>query len=129
MSNANSAFMDLWSEIMNTPLSKPCNTSYPVTNFWDVNAKIYSHKEESDKYIWLIPFPGLTKDDIKVKVQKDSILISNKNGNAFVPKEGSREIIIPDGVVVRKIQVSLENGLLKLILPKAEVDEFDLDIK
>lgn len=93
----------------------------PRTNLYD----------NGDHFIVIAEVPGMTKDDIHVKIQGNYLELS---GSRRIEKpEGykihrtetptatfTRSFTIPSDVDVEKVQASLKNGLLTLTMPKAE---------
>jgi HSP20 family protein len=93
----------------------------PRTNLYD----------NGDKFVVLAEVPGMTKEDISIKIQGNYLEIS---GNRRVDRPEkyrthrserpaatfTRSFTIPSEVDADKVEASLKNGLLTLSLPKAE---------
>ncbi len=95
--------------------------SSPRTNLYD----------NGDHFSILAELPGLTKEDISIKIQGNYLELSGKR-NADIP-EGykshrvecsntsfTRSFTLPADVDVEKVKAGLENGILSMTLPKAE---------
>ena len=76
--------------------------------------------------------PGVRKEDIKVSVQNGLLTISGERKDASLPEGSSwirneirtgkfnRAIVLPHAVNAKEISAELNNGVLKILLPKAE---------
>ncbi|KAI3712683.1 hypothetical protein L1987_71245 [Smallanthus sonchifolius] len=82
-----------------------------------------------------INVPGYSKDDVKVQVEEDNILVVRAGSGKETSKEKendtvwhvaergglngfSREIELPEDVKVDQIKAQVENGVLTVVLPK-----------
>ena len=84
------------------------------------NPNIINNKEE---YVVEISVPGLTKDDIDIKVKDSIITFSHKkeetNDESFYfTSSFSKSYSLPDDVNDKKITAKVENGILRTIIPK-----------
>ncbi len=98
--------------------------------------------EMEDKFEFEVEMPGMSIDDIQVNIHEDTLSIS---GEKKSPYQGSdrnvyvgervygkffRSFKIPSKVDASKIDAHYENGLLTVVLPKAEeVKPKRIDIK
>ncbi len=93
----------------------------PLTNFYDTG----------DHFELQVELPGLSKDDLAIKIQGNYLEISGTR-KAEVP-EGyavhrgergeisfNRSFTLPSDVETEKVEAKLRNGLLTMTLPKAE---------
>ena len=100
-------------------------------------------EEKDDKFIVNMEMPGIKKENIKVSLNEGTLRVSykqdevNETGNEkhFIKKErfvteGERSFYLGD-VDNTKVDASLENGMLNIIVPKAvKVDNTQfIDIK
>ena len=88
--------------------------------------------EAKEKFIIELAAPGYVKDDIRVKIEDDVLSVSSEkkieeeNGdNACLRREFSfssfkRSFTLPENIERAKIEASMENGILKIVLPKKE---------
>jgi HSP20 family protein len=96
-----------------------------------VIAPVIDIYEEENSYFLNVEMPGLNKDNIKIKVEDDNLLIMGDSDNQkdadknYVYKESCsgnyfRKIKISDQIDSENIAASYENGQLKVELPKSE---------
>ena len=100
----------------------PAAENWPRTNMYEL----------ADQLEMLIEVPGLTKDDLKVKIQGNYLEISGSRkadspeGYTVHRQERgtatfSRSFTLPVEVDANKVAATLKNGILALTLPKAEI--------
>ncbi len=91
--------------------------------------------ENEQAFVVEIAAPGLQKDDFKVNVEKDQLIVSvqkevkkeeGKEGDKYVRREFSynsfrRSFTLPENVGADNIHAAYENGVLKVTLPKEVV--------
>lgn len=89
-------------------------------------------KEDEKSYGIELALPGLNKEDVKIEVEKDVLMISsekkeekNEEKNGYSRREfGSysfcKSFRIPENVNTDKISASFKNGILTMELPKSE---------
>ena len=93
----------------------------PRTNFY----------EHGDSFEVKAEVPGLTKDDLNVKIQGNYLEISGirkedtpEGYSAHRVERGtasfSRSFTLPTEVDANKVEATLKNGILTLVLPKSE---------
>jgi HSP20 family protein len=88
--------------------------------------------EETNNYYVRAELPGMKSDELNIQVTGNGISIS---GERKIPVEGnnikyhrrereagtfSRSINLPGEIDVNKVEASMENGVLKVIIPKSE---------
>ncbi|MFN3247664.1 MAG: Hsp20/alpha crystallin family protein, partial [Leptonema sp. (in: bacteria)] len=73
--------------------------------------------ENKNEFVLEFAYPGLSKEDISIELFDSYIIISNEVENNFVSKS-RRSFKIPNYVDVSNIEASLNNGVLKIVLPK-----------
>ena len=88
--------------------------------------------ETKDAYHLRADLPGLTPDDIEISATADTFEISGELGStADVPNEGwlrqerrsgkfARSFAVPMQIDPTKVEAKLTNGVLELVLPKAD---------
>lgn len=88
--------------------------------------------QTDDNVVIQAAIPGVNPDDIKISVAGDSLTIrgeikedeelKDKNYHIREMRRGAfaRSVLLPCSVVSEKAKAEFENGILKLILPKAE---------
>jgi HSP20 family protein len=97
--------------------------------------------EENESYTLYMALPGIEKSEIAINFENDVLTISRKveesrENRNFTRKEfdfGSfeRSFNLPETVNVEKIDASMENGILKVVLPKKDeaIDRGPVSIK
>jgi len=88
--------------------------------------------ETADAYFLRADLPGITADDIDINVTADTVSISGEmKGQQDVSNEGwlrqerrhgkfVRAFTLPTQLEANKVEATFENGVLHLVLPKAE---------
>lgn len=89
--------------------------------------------EDSNNYYVRAELPGMKSEELDIQVTSDGISIS---GERKIPEEGngvkyhrrereagrfSRSINLPGDIDVSAVEASLENGILTILIPKAEI--------
>jgi HSP20 family protein len=101
---------------------------------WDFsqNQPLVNILENEKEYQIEVASPGLDKQDFKVEVDNDILVISsekeeekeeersNYKRKEFSFRSFSRSFQLPEGVFSDKIKAAYEEGVLKLVLPKKE---------
>ena len=112
----NDGFFD--NELMNFPLTR-----------WVPNANV---RESGDEYIIELAAPGMEKDEFKVEVLEDVIVIEGQHQEEkeerdeeyhrkeFKTTSFKRSFRLPQSVVADKVDAKYAHGILKLTLPKRE---------
>jgi HSP20 family protein len=100
--------------------------------------------DKGDKYIISLEVPGIQKDKIELKATDEHITISaaeekrnEKEEGSYVLNERSfrsffRKIPFPENIVPTKVDAIVENGILKIELPKQRpksIEETKIKIK
>jgi HSP20 family protein len=113
---------DLFGSFLNVPTVMPRLRTYPALD-------VAEYPEET---VVVAEIPGARKEDVKVSVQGDVLTISgvrkghdDSTGNSWLYNEirtgeFSRSIELPHAVEAGKISAELNNGVLRVVLPKAE---------
>jgi HSP20 family protein len=107
-----SGFGDTW------PLDQ---RAFPALNIWDDGQKLYAEAE----------LPGFSMDDIEVSVMGSQLTV--KGRREFRKEEGTtyhrrerytgeftRSLTLPTDVDPDKVEASLKDGVLTVVMPKAE---------
>lgn len=88
--------------------------------------------EQKDDYLVSLAAPGLKKDDFKIDIEGNMLVIScekeekkEEKEMKFTRKEYNytsfeRSFTLPDEILREKIEARYEDGILKLFLPKKE---------
>jgi HSP20 family protein len=89
------------------------------SNSLQINEKTsYEVKEKEDAYTAEFLVPGFTQSDISVEVSDNILTVEGKNNGSGWTSDFSKKFRLPDSVDGKKIEAKLENGILKLKVPK-----------
>lgn len=92
--------------------------------------------ENDNKYKIEVATPGMTKDDFKVHVNKDGNLViemekkkedGEKKDGKYIRREFAytrfhQTLILPENAEKDKIEAKVENGVLKVCIPKLQIE-------
>jgi HSP20 family protein len=73
-------------------------------------------EERDDHYLLAIEMPGVKKDDIKMEAVDNQIVISGERRN----EKFQRTFALPTGVDEGQIEANYQDGVLQIVIPKAE---------
>ena len=106
------------------------------TNFAGTNSSIpaVNLKETSEDYVVEVAAPGMTKNDFKIELDGNTLVISSEKSDQNESEESDRYFrkefsyqsfqrtfnLQKDVVDVDKIEAKYENGILHLLIPKKE---------
>ncbi len=88
--------------------------------------------EKDNEFVVVAEMPGVRKEDVKLSLENDVLTISGTRKQNGVPENArwlrneiqrgdfTRSIALPTGVKVDGITAELQNGLLHILLPKAD---------
>ncbi len=131
------AFPDFWRR---TPLLIPAESKEgEVVKY---RRPLTDLKETENELIMDLEMPGITKDDINIKVTEDSIEIKaekkyetkeedEKKGYFFQERRYQgyyRSIPLPSGIKAEETEAKFDNGILEITMKKAEEKEKALKI-
>jgi len=97
---------------------------------WAPAADIYDTK---DDYVVKLEIPGLSKEEVKIEVENDTLAVSGERKREDEVKEEEfhrvernsgkfyRAFVLPQDVDAKKINASMKDGILELRVPKPEV--------
>ena len=100
-----------------------------VTRDWSPAVDVVENK---DNFLLKADLPGMNKDDVKITLENNMLTIRGEKKNEFEKKDGEyhriersygsfeRSFTIPGSVKTDKIDAEYKDGILTLILPKAE---------
>jgi HSP20 family protein len=129
-----------------TPLINPLSSVGMPRGMDSIEARIplCDVIDKGDKYIISLEVPGIQKDKIELKATDEHITISAAEEKKIEKEEGSyvlnersyrsffRKIPFPENIVPTKIDAIVENGILKIELPKQRpksIEETKIKIK
>jgi HSP20 family protein len=70
--------------------------------------------EEEDHLLVVGELPGIAKEDVKIEIQEDVLLISAERGD----RKYRKKVLLPRDVTRGKLRVSCKNGVLEIKCPK-----------
>lgn len=86
--------------------------------------------------------PGLSKEDVKVSMEDDTLVIKGEQRKEQERQEGGEDswssrsyssyntrLLLPDNCDKDKIKAELKNGVLLISIPKREVERKVIDVK
>ena len=88
--------------------------------------------ENDNETLLVAELPGVRKEDVKISLENDILTISGSRKSNSLPEKASwvrneirtgeftRSVRLPKGIDVGKISAEISNGILKVVLPKAE---------
>ena len=94
---------------------------YETPNFIEKTIKRTNIIENDDNYQIEVAIPGLSKEDIDIKVKDSIISISyeKKDDKNFIfTNSFNKEYTLPDDVSIKSITAKVENGVLLVMIPK-----------
>lgn len=106
------------------------NVNFNVTSF----KPLMDIFEQNGVYTFEVELPGLTKNDVNIKLNEDGVLTisgnKNKHTDSVVSKlrqerkygEFSRSIQLANDIDINKVNAKFENGILTLTINKKEPD-------
>lgn len=89
-------------------------------------------EEKGDNYLLTAEMPGVPKDNVRVEVIDNQVVISGEQSSEERKDEGGtvyserrygkfqRSFSLPTQVDAEKVQASYDNGILRVMIPKAE---------
>lgn len=89
-------------------------------------------KENENDYSLSLALPGFKKEDINLKIEDDILVISSEVEKDDFKQSFENRYSIPEDVDTEKIDASMENGILKVVigkykvLPKTNVKKIDI---
>ena len=87
------------------------------------NVSNYYNENEKEYYLTM-DVPGMSKDDVEVKFDNNRLKISGKRKSnkydSYEYGKMERTFSVPSSVETDKISAKIDNGVLKVILPKAK---------
>ncbi|KAK1419063.1 hypothetical protein QVD17_28220 [Tagetes erecta] len=92
-------------------------------------------KENNESLNLRFDMPGLDKDDVKIIVEKnDLIIIGQSEGNESEedePRSYSSKFILGEnhGYKLKEIKGEMKNGVLKVVVPKEKKDVWEVEVK
>ncbi len=108
------------------------STHFPVRLVAAQRTPSMTVADEKDAIVATLDLPGVKKEDLKIEKNGNVLIVSGERKRATLPDKGSwlrnetwsgsfsRTIEFPDGINDNAISAELTNGVLRIVLPKAE---------
>ena len=122
--------------MMVRPWSYPTEWEFPsLFEARDMRMAPYELVDRGDRFDLQLEVPGIEKENVEVKATKYSVEISGKHaekgeekGKRYVYSERLyrsfyRNVPLPEEIIQSKVSAKVENGILKLDLPKKNPTE------
>lgn len=130
----NPVYNSFWNEIAN--FEREIDNAFRHVTPSDVAADVkYAPAidliENQNEVVLVAELPGVSKEDVKISVEKDLLIVSGSRKTNALPEkahwvrneirrgEFSRTVKLPKGIQTDNISAELTNGILKVVLPKA----------
>lgn len=141
------SFMREMERMIARPWSLPVDWQFPsMFEARDMRMALYELTDMGDKFELQVEVPGIEKEKIDVKATKYSVEISGKHsekteekGKRYLYSERLyrsfyRTVPLPEEIIPSKVAAKVENGILKVDLPKknptrAEGEVTKVDVK
>ncbi len=103
---------------------------YPFPGRGERRVPVTDVKDLGDRYVIESELPGMTKDEVQIELYRDSIEIRAKKeeekeekGEGYVRSERGylsfyRRLPLPEDTDAEKIEARMEDGVLKVTIPK-----------
>lgn len=112
--------LNLMDQFMDNPfLSR--GIASPSRRGWDV-------KEDNDTLLLRMDMPGLSKEDVKISVENNTLIIKGEAQEESDDEESGRRFssrldLPPTLYKVTEMKAEIRNGILKLVVPKVKEEE------
>jgi HSP20 family protein len=133
--------------MMSRPWLPPMDWQLPsMFDARDMRMAMYELVDRGDRYELQVEVPGVEKENIDVNASRYSVEISGKHSEKSEDKSKRyvyterlyrsfyRNIVVPEEIVPSKVAAKVENGILKVDLPKktptkAESESTKVDVR
>jgi len=96
----------------------------PRFSSMNMNSVSNHYNENEKEYYLTMDIPGMSKDDIEVTFDSNRLKISGQRKSdkydAYEYGKMERTFSVPNNVETNKISANVDNGVLKVLLPKAK---------
>ncbi|KAF9599178.1 hypothetical protein IFM89_035643 [Coptis chinensis] len=129
--------LDIWDPFQDFPLS-PFRSEFSNETTQFANTRI-DWKETPEAHVFKADLPGLKKEEVKVEVEEGRVLkVSGERSKEKEEKNEKwhrverssgqflRRFRLPENAKVDEVKAAMENGVLTVTVPKAEVKKPDV---
>ena len=127
-------YNSLWNDVaeFEREISKVFSTSATETRIEKRFSPAIDVVENGNDTLLIAELPGVNKEDVKIALENDVLTISGSRKSNALPEKAqwvrneirtgdfSRSVRLPKGIDAGKISAEITNGVLKIVLPKAE---------
>ena len=96
----------------------------PRFSSMNMNSVSNYYNENEKEYYLTMDIPGMSKDDIEVTFDSNRLKISGQRKSdkydAYEYGKMEKTFTVPNNVETNKISANVDNGVLKVLLPKAK---------
>ena len=89
--------------------------------------------ENKDELLIYADLPGVAREDVSIKLEKNHLALEGRLrdfGPDEEPYDYRRAFVVPQGIDAEKIEANLQNGVLRLRLPKqAQLKPRQIEVK
>lgn len=124
----------LWNEVADFEheISKVFSPSATETRIEKHFSPAIDVVENGNDTLLMAELPGVNKEDVKIALENDVLTISGSRKSNALPEKAqwvrseirtgdfSRSVRLPKGIDAGKISAEITNGVLKIVLPKAD---------
>jgi HSP20 family protein len=127
--------------MMTRPWSFPMDWEFPsLFEARDMRMALYELVDRGDRFELQLEVPGIEKENVEVKATKYSVELSGKHsekseekGKKYVYSERMyrsfyRNVPLPEEIIPSKVSAKVENGILRLDLPKKNPTESESEV-
>ncbi|GLU02284.1 hypothetical protein SLE2022_195380 [Rubroshorea leprosula] len=129
--------LDVWDPFRDFQFPSPRTSFSPETSAF-VNTRV-DWRETPEAHVFKADLPGIKKEEVKVEVEDDRVL--QISGARNIEKEDKndtwhrverssgqfmRRFRLPENAKLDQIKASMENGVLTVTVPKAEVKKLNV---
>ncbi|KDP42164.1 hypothetical protein JCGZ_02894 [Jatropha curcas] len=132
--------LDIWDPFKDFPFPSSSSSSslFPRETSAFVSTRV-DWKETPEAHVFKADLPGIKKEEVKVEIEDDRVL--QISGEKHMEKEDkndtwhrverssgkfSRRFRLPENAKIDQVKASMENGVLTVTVPKAEVKKPDV---
>jgi HSP20 family protein len=127
-----------WIACLNQPFGTFSRSPAPLSR-WNAAVDVYQDK---DQFTVVVELPGLKKEEIEISLHDDTLTISGErkreesSEQEFLTERSygkfQRSLTLPSAVDAEAVKANYKNGLLQVVLPKAEQTkpkQIEVDLK
>lgn len=127
--------LDTMDRLFEDAMSFPGSSTGEMRPPWEI-------KEEDNEITMRFDVPGLSKEEVKVSVEDDVLVIKGEHKEQEATAEGEESkwrgwssssydswFLLPDNCDKEKVKAELKNGVLLVVIPKTKTDRKVIDVE